>query len=592
MMLMVEVSPPLSLAFALHSSPGTYALLLGAGVSLPAGVPAAWQVLHWLIGDLAAASGQDRPADPEAWWAETYGTQPTYDGVLGALTNSEAERRTLLAQFFEPTPEEREEGKKQPTAAHHAIARLVQHGVVRLILTTNFDLLTETALRQAGIEPVVVSTPGAIAGMAPLHAQQCAVMHLHGDYKSPETLNTQDELGAYDPAVDAKLDQVFGEYGLVVVGWSAVWDVALRAALERAPARRFATYWVEPGQPKEHARRLIAHRSAVVATATADEFLGQLADSVESLMAVSGRREPLDVRTAVATAKRQLAGAHVAIDLHDKLRAEIGRVAASEPVTTSNFNATSPDEFGRRLRQLEADTEMLLALVATTAYWGNPETDSWWFDCIERFAHRRHVSGTMALINLTQAPALMVTYAAGVSAVARSRYSLVIRLFTEPTCEDQRASRRDQVLQVLDPAILNNSSRYLHELLRPMLADFLALGGDRYLTAWEQWEYLHHLYRNDQGLGWAPHLRVECLGPNEGRPTAAVARESELDRVGDDHPLISGGLFDLGTLHERIERFNREFGEWARQADSRLISPTGWGFLPSGRHYPGSYDEA
>lgn len=590
---MVEVSPHLSLAFALHSSPGTYALLLGAGVSLPAEVPGAWQVLRWLIGDLAAASGQGRPADPEAWWAETYGTQPTYDGVLDALTNSAEERRTLLAQFFEPTPEEQEEGKKQPTAAHHAIARLVQHGAMRLILTTNFDLLTETALRQAGIEPVVVSTPGAIDGMAPLHAQQCAVMHLHGDYKSPETLNTRDELGEYDPAVDAKLDQVFGEYGLVVIGWSAEWDVALRAALERAPARRFATYWVEPGQPKEHARRLIATRSAAVATATADEFLGQLADSVESLMAVTGRREPLDVRTAVATAKRQLAGARVAIDLHDTLRAEIGRVAASEPVTTAGFGvAASPDEHGRRLRQLEAAAELLLALVATTAYWGTPETDSWWFDCIERFAQRRHVSGMMALINLTRAPAVMVAYAAGVGAVARGRYDLVIRLFTEPTCEDQQGSKRDQVLRVLDPTTLGSSSQYLYELLRPMLADFLALGGDHYLTAWERWEYLHLLYRNDGQLGWAPHLRVEGIGPNEGRATAAVALDSELDRVGEDHPLIAGGLFDLDALRERMERFNREFGEWAHQRDSRLIPTTGSGFLPSGRHYPGSYDEA
>jgi hypothetical protein len=33
-----------------------------------------------------------------------------------------------------------------------------------VILTTNFDLLTETALRQVGIEPVVLSSPGAIAG--------------------------------------------------------------------------------------------------------------------------------------------------------------------------------------------------------------------------------------------------------------------------------------------------------------------------------------------------------------------------------------------------------------------------------------------
>jgi hypothetical protein len=51
------------------------------------------QVLHWLIG---AASGQERLDDPEAWWAEAYGAPPTYDGVLGALTNSAEERRTLL----------------------------------------------------------------------------------------------------------------------------------------------------------------------------------------------------------------------------------------------------------------------------------------------------------------------------------------------------------------------------------------------------------------------------------------------------------------------------------------------------------------
>lgn len=590
---MVEVSPHLSLAFALHSNPGTYALLLGAGVSLRAGVPGAWKVLHWLIGDVAAASGQERPVDPEAWWAETYGAPPTYDGVLEALTNSPEERQHLLAPFFEPTPEEREDGKKQPTAAHHAIARLVQHGAIRLILTTNFDLLTEAALRQAGIEPVVVSTSSAIAGMAPLHAQQCAVMHLHGDYKSPGVLNTQDELGAYDPLVDALLDQVFGEYGLVVVGWSAEWDLALRTALERGPARRFATYWVEPGRPKEHARRLIAARAAAVATATADDFLGQVADSVESLMAVT-RRDPLDVRTAVATAKRQLAGAHVAIDLHDRLRAEAARVASSEPVTTLDFNSTSPDEHGRRLRQLEADTEMLLALVATAAYWGTPQTDSWWLDSVERFAHRRHIGGTTGLINLTRAPAVMIAYAAGVGAVAHTRYDLVIRLFVEPTCEDHQGSRRDQVLRILDPDVLGvrHPSRYLHELLRPMLADLLALGEDRYVTAWERWEYLHQLYRYDGQLGWLPHLRVEGAGPNEGLPTTAVGLSLELGRLGEGHPLVAGGLFDVASLQDRIATFDARFKELAQHWDSTLIPVGGAGFLPSSRHYPGSRNEA
>jgi hypothetical protein len=587
---MVEVSPHLRLAFALHSSPGTYALLLGAGVSLPAGVPAAWQVLHWLIGDVAEASGLERPANPQAWWAKTYGAAPTYDGVLEALTNSSEERRHLLAQFFEATPEEREDGKKQPTAAHHAIARLVQHGAVRIILTTNFDLLTETALRQTGIEPVVVSTPGAIANMEPLHAQQCAVIHLHGDYKSPGVLNTQDELGTYDPAVDAKLDQVFREYGLVVVGWSADWDMALRTALERAPARRFATYWVEPGQPKEHARRLIATRDAAVATTTADEFLGQVADSVESLQAVT-RQDPLDVRTAVVTAKRQLAGAHVAIDLHDKLRAEIGRAASSEPVTTSDFNGSS-DEHGHRLRQLEADTEMLLALVATTAYWGTPETDNWWFDCIERFAQRRHVSGTTALIHLTRVPAILIAYTAGISAVAHNRYDLVVRLFLEPTCEDHTASRRDRVLNVLDPGITGHPSRYVHELLRPILVDLLSLGEDRYLTAWERWEYLHQLYRHAGRLGWLPHLRAEGIGPNEDRPTAAITLTSELERLGENHPLVDGGLFELADLQQRIATFDNNFAAWVQRQDSTLIPVEQWGFLPSARHYPGSFNEA
>ena len=428
--------------------------------------------------------------------------------------------------------------------------------------------------------------------MAPLHAQQCAVVHLHGDYKSPSTLNTQDELGTYDPAVDALLDQVFEEYGLVVVGWSAQWDVALRAALERALARRFATYWITPGQPGEHARRLIATRGAVVATATGEDYLGQVADSVESLITVT-RRHPLDVRTAVATAKRQLAGAQVAIDLHDRLRAEIGQVATSEPLTTSDFNSTSPDEHGRRLRQLEADTEMLLALTATAAYWGTPATDNWWFDAIERFAQRRHVSGTTGLIYLIQVPAVMIAYAAGVSAVARGRYDLVVRLFVEPTCEDHTGSRRDRVLGILSPEVIGRPSRYLHDLLRPILVDLLALGQDRYLTAWERWEHLHQLYRSGAGeLVWQPHLRAEGIGPNEGRPTAAVTLTSELDRLGEDHPLVAHGLFDLATLQGRITGFDANFGKWVRRQDSTLLAGQGWGFLPSTPHYPGSFDEA
>src|SRR5207244_12901588 len=61
-----------------------------------------------------------------------------------------AERRNLLASYFEPSEEDRQLNRKLPTLAHHAIARLVAAGYIRLILTTNFDPLIETALESAG----------------------------------------------------------------------------------------------------------------------------------------------------------------------------------------------------------------------------------------------------------------------------------------------------------------------------------------------------------------------------------------------------------------------------------------------------------
>jgi hypothetical protein len=38
------IEPELSLAFSVRSGPGTYAILLGSGVSRAAGVPTGWEV--------------------------------------------------------------------------------------------------------------------------------------------------------------------------------------------------------------------------------------------------------------------------------------------------------------------------------------------------------------------------------------------------------------------------------------------------------------------------------------------------------------------------------------------------------------------
>jgi NAD-dependent SIR2 family protein deacetylase len=165
------VEPHLTAAFALTSNPAAYALLIGAGVSVSSGLPSAWGVQEALIERLAAAHG-DEPEDAFAWYEAKFGKPSTYGDLLSSLAGSQSERQALLRGFFEPTDEERDAGLKRPSPAHRAIARLVAHGLVRVILTLNFDRLIETALRDEGIEPTIVASPSDIDGLAPIHTLQ------------------------------------------------------------------------------------------------------------------------------------------------------------------------------------------------------------------------------------------------------------------------------------------------------------------------------------------------------------------------------------------------------------------------------------
>ncbi|MET7831341.1 SIR2 family protein [Micromonospora sediminicola] len=166
-----------------------------------------------------------------------------YSGLLASLASTPAARRAILAGFFEPTEDERQQGLKVPGAAHRAIAALVARGAVRVILTTNFDRLIEQALEAEGVFPQVIATPTAIDGMEPLAHARCTVIKLHGDYARIDQLNTVEELSHYSSPLKALLDRVLDEYGLIINGWSGDWDHALVAAIEGTRSRRYPLYW-------------------------------------------------------------------------------------------------------------------------------------------------------------------------------------------------------------------------------------------------------------------------------------------------------------------------------------------------------------
>ncbi len=67
-------------------------------------------------------------------------------------------------------------------------------------MTTNFDRLMESALRDIGVEPTVITSPDTLQGAEPIIHSDCYILKLHGDYKDARILNTDDELSAYPEA--------------------------------------------------------------------------------------------------------------------------------------------------------------------------------------------------------------------------------------------------------------------------------------------------------------------------------------------------------------------------------------------------------
>jgi len=237
-----------SLAFSVYSGKGVYALLLGSGLSHAAEIPTGWEITLDLIRRMAAIERVDCEPDPALWYAEKVGKEPDYSFLLENLALTQAERTNALCSYFEATTEEREASKKMPTSAHKTIAQLVAQGYFRVIVTTNFDRLMEQALEAEGISPTVISTPDMARGAIPLTHARCTLIKVHGDYRDTRLRNTSKELSAYEPEMDKLLDRVFDEYGVIVCGWSATWDTALRTALLRSPNRRYSMTWAARGK--------------------------------------------------------------------------------------------------------------------------------------------------------------------------------------------------------------------------------------------------------------------------------------------------------------------------------------------------------
>lgn len=442
--------PLTRLSFSIYENSGVYAFLIGSGVSRAAGIPTGWEIILDLIRRIAVAQSEDEQPDWAVWYRETVGKEPDYSELIAELGLSPEERRSILQSYIEPTEEDREEGRKVPTAAHYAIADLVQAEHVRVLVTTNFDRLLENALRERGIEPTVVPSVDALQGAEPLTHTRCYLLKLHGDYKDARILNTDSELSSYPPEFDALLDRILDEHGLVVCGWSGEWDHALRRAILRSPARRYSMFWAARGQPNDRAAELIAHRKGrLVPIDDADDFFSGVRDRVETL-ASSHRQSPGSIDLLVNGTKRYLSKPEYRIQLDELFTSEARSLLKGLEAAESPGQGTSNAEaFRRQVAIYDAATEPLARMVGVLGRWGDGSELTLLMDIVRSIhLHAVQGSGPFSGIGLGSYPAVLLVTACGIGLARSQAWDALHRLLSHQV-ENPRNSGSARVVDEL-----------------------------------------------------------------------------------------------------------------------------------------------
>ena len=366
------VDKEMALTFSVRNNRGVYALLLGSGVSKAAEIPTGWGVVEDLIEKVAEIEGVE-PEDPFEWYEDEYGNPARYDELIEALADTQPERRALLERYFEPTDEERENGIKTPTDAHKSIAWLMKKGYIRVVLTTNFDNLLESALRDVGVEPTVISTTEAADGAEPLAHIGPVVLKIHGDYKETNLKNTTEELSSYDKPMQELIDEVLNDYGLIICGWSGDTDQALRESILSSKDRRYSTYWTYRGRISDFAEEIIEHRKGFrLEIEGASQFFSDLKENVRALEKAEDGA-PLTREVIRERTKQYLPRNDRRIDLSELMKEETERVYGE----VFNYSALPLDEdvnndnVEQRVEIYEQQVEKLVIATSLSAYWEN-----------------------------------------------------------------------------------------------------------------------------------------------------------------------------------------------------------------------------
>jgi hypothetical protein len=574
-----------TLAFSIYSNKGVYALLIGSGVSRKSGIPTGWDVVIDLIKRLAVVNNENCEPNPVHWFKEKYREDPDYSTILSKLASTPSERINLLKPYFEPTSEELEEGLKQPTKAHKSIAKLIKQGYVKVVITTNFDRLLETALQNEGIAPVVIRYADDIDGTFPLVHSELTIIKINGDYQDSRFLNTKKELSDYPEKLKKLILQIINEYGLISCGWSGKWDEGLLNTIRQSENFRFGSFWTHIGNCEPELADLALYRKGQnLEIQNADDFFTELLEKVEALERINDNH-PLNADIAVARLKKYIVKEEGKILLHDLLYNEQENVY-KKIQEINDFHIYPDTHLLPRLEFYEQCLEILLPLIIHGVYWAKPEHEDFFINILSRLSEPSNKSFGRSYDDTRwfhYYPVMILIYALGISSIKSSNFSLLNKIFNIKIAEDTGDFPRKLCLiekvnsQSLDArvitGILGNSyltslSTVLEQKLKPSFSQVIFNQLD-FKDTFDIFEYLLSLnylhivgdnigFKNWVPLGLYKKRNFYRLRTDKNYPLKAFFDMAEIEKE-EWLPIKSGifsGSFDVYTdIKKRADEF-------------------------------------
>jgi hypothetical protein len=173
-------------------------------------------------------------------------------------------------------------GSGKPGKVHELIAELARRGIIRAIITTNFDHYIEDALKEKGLDIQVIFTEEDLTNSEPLiQCKKVRIYKPHGDLGKGMLRNAPADLERLPQQIEDELVRDLTEHGVMVLGYSGR-DKDMQRVFERRNYNYYQLFWINPKPPEGEMKNILESKGYEYIECTgASQFLESFFDLLE-----------------------------------------------------------------------------------------------------------------------------------------------------------------------------------------------------------------------------------------------------------------------------------------------------------------------